>query len=81
MIGDIKIMTQIMMKKWCSSYKMIAMIISIDDDIVDDIKWYNLIGSSKALQLMIVNRRECIQIEAKQVLFLFKCSYKLVGNV
>ena len=72
-----------MMMKWCSSYKMIAMIISIiiiisiiDDDIVDDIKWYNLIGSSNALELMIVNGRECIQIEAKQVLFLFKCSYK-----
>ena len=78
MIGDIKIMTQIMMMKWCSSYKIIATIISIiiDDDIVDDIKWYNLIGSSKVLQLMVVNRRECIQIEAKQALFLFKCSYK-----
>ena len=63
-----------MMMKWCSSYRMIAM--TIDDDIVDDIKWYNLIDSSKALQLMIVNRRECIQIEAKQVLFLIKCSYK-----
>ena len=38
-------------------------------------------SSSEPLKKMIVNRRDCIQIEAMQVLFLFKSSYKLVRNV
>jgi len=37
-------------------------------------------SSSEPMKKMIVNRRDCIQIEAKQVLFWFKCSYKLVRN-
>ena len=70
---------QLMMMTWCSSYEMIAMTTS--NKWWKHTGWYYMMQSSiEPLKQMIVNRTDCIQIEAKQILFWFKCSYKLVKN-